>query len=155
MTRGLARPRVLPEMADDRRRLRGGTGAWPAHGTRSRFGCSPETAESQLAVGGERPVGVAGVPGVASWISVNTAETRSSESRRPARPRGYLLRVFPEFTRSPRPGGGGAPPSRSQPLRMFPAAAGGKSRGPAVVAAMLGAAGPAAVACVPGAEQCR
>lgn len=44
----------------------------------------PETAESRLEVGGERPVGVAGEPGVASWISENRAEVRSSESRRRA-----------------------------------------------------------------------
>lgn len=115
----------------------------------------PETAESRLEVGGERPVGVAGEPGVASWIS-ETEPKFGLRNRGGARvSRAYLLRVFPEFTRSPWPGGGGVPPSRSWQLRMFPAAAGGKSRGPAVVAAMLGAAGPAAAACVPGAEQCR
>lgn len=106
-------------------------------------------------VGGGRPVGVARAPGAASWISENRAEARSSGSRRRARPRGLPSSVFPEFTRSRRPGEGGKPPSRSRPLRMFPVAAGGKSRGPAVAAAMLGAAGPAAAACVPGAEQCR
>lgn len=44
----------------------------------------PETAESQIEVGGERLVGVAGGAGVASWISENRAEAWSSESRRRA-----------------------------------------------------------------------
>lgn len=51
----------------------------------------PETAESQLEVGGERPVGVAGgsgMPGVTSWVSVNRTEVRFSESKRRACSRG-------------------------------------------------------------------
>lgn len=48
----------------------------------------PETAASLPEVGGERPMGVAGVFRVASWVSVNRAEAWASESRRCARPRG-------------------------------------------------------------------
>lgn len=114
----------------------------------------PETAESQLKWAGE---------GLWAWLEYlgSLRGFPKTEPKLGLRNRGgvrvfwgYLLRVFPEFTRSRWPGEGGEPPSRSWPLRMFPAAVGGKSRGPAVVAAMLGAAGPAAAACVPGAEQC-
>lgn len=142
-------------MADDRCRLRGGAGAWPAACTRSGFGCF-----RKLPRAGSKWVG----KGLWAWLESpeslrgfpKTEPKFGLRNRGGARvSRAYLLRVFPEFTRSPWPGGGGVPPSRSWQLRMFPAAAGGKSRGPAVVAAMLGAAGPAAAACVPGAEQCR